>query len=71
VRDLRPAFTDLAVTDPKSDLWRTDTDACCNIRKVLPLDRALGEFDAWMTGRKRFHGGDRLPCRVVEEPRAR
>src|SRR5207344_2994267 len=40
VRDLRPAFTDLAVTDPKADLWRTDTDACCHIRKVLPLDRA-------------------------------
>jgi phosphoadenosine phosphosulfate reductase len=67
VRDLRPAFTDLAVTDPKSDLWRTDTDACCHIRKVLPLDRALGEFAAWTTGRKRFHGGDRLRLRVVEE----
>jgi phosphoadenosine phosphosulfate reductase len=34
---------------------------------VLPLDRALGEFGAWMTGRKRFHGGDRLRLRVVEE----
>ena len=67
VRDLRPAFADLAVTDPKSDLWRTDTDACCHIRKVLPLDRALGEFDGWITGRKRFHGGDRLRLAVVEE----
>ncbi|CAN7524606.1 phosphoadenylyl-sulfate reductase [Caulobacter sp. LjRoot300] len=67
VRDLRPAYTDLAVTDPKSDLWRTDTDACCHIRKVLPLDRALGGFAAWTTGRKRFHGGDRLRLRVVEE----
>ncbi|EJL31096.1 thioredoxin-dependent phosophoadenylyl-sulfate reductase [Caulobacter sp. AP07] len=66
VRDLRPAFADLAVTDPKSDLWRTDTDACCHIRKVLPLDRALGEFDGWITGRKRFHGGDRLRLAVVE-----
>ncbi len=67
VRDLRPAYTDLAVTDPKSDLWRSDIDACCHIRKVLPLDRALGEFEAWTTGRKRFHGGDRLRLRVVEE----
>jgi phosphoadenosine phosphosulfate reductase len=66
VRDLRPAFTDLATVDPKSDLWRTDVDACCNIRKVLPLDRSLGDFDAWMTGRKRFHGGDRLRLSVVE-----
>jgi phosphoadenosine phosphosulfate reductase len=67
VRDLRPAFADLAVSDPKSDLWRTDTDACCHIRKVLPLDRALEGFTAWCTGRKRFHGGDRLRLAVVEE----
>lgn len=66
VRDLRPAYNDLAVGDPQAKLWQTDTDACCNIRKVLPLDRALGEFDAWITGRKRFHGGDRLNLPVVE-----
>lgn len=66
VRDLRPAFADLATQDPKSDLWRTDIDGCCHIRKVLPLDRALGGFEAWITGRKRFHGGDRLRLAVVE-----
>ncbi|MFM1960899.1 MAG: hypothetical protein RL588_2416, partial [Pseudomonadota bacterium] len=60
VRDLRPAFADLATADPKSDLWRTDTDACCEVRKVLPLERGLEGFEAWITGRKRFHGGDRL-----------
>ena len=67
VRDLRPLYQDLAVHDPGQDLWKRDTDACCNIRKVLPLDRALGEFDAWITGRKRFHGGARLRLKVVEE----
>ncbi len=66
VRDLRPAYADLAVNDPKANLWKTDTDACCNIRKVIPLDKALGDFDAWITGRKRFHGGDRLRLPVVE-----
>jgi phosphoadenosine phosphosulfate reductase len=66
VRDLRPRFEDLALTDPNADLWRTDTDACCGIRKVLPLDRALEGFDAWVTGRKRFHGGARLSLPVVE-----
>ena len=66
VRDLRPLYQDLAVHDPSQDLWKSDTAACCNIRKVLPLDRALGEFDAWITGRKRFHGGDRLRLKVVE-----
>jgi phosphoadenosine phosphosulfate reductase len=41
VRDLRPAYQDLAVQDPKADLWKTDPDACCAIRKVAPLDRVL------------------------------
>ena len=66
VRDLRPQYQDLATKDPSADLWRSDTDACCHIRKVLPLDRALDGFDGWITGRKRFQGGDRLRLQVVE-----
>ena len=66
VRDLRPRFEDLAVGDANADLWKTDTDACCHIRKVIPLDAALGGFSAWLTGRKRFHGGDRVRLPVVE-----
>jgi phosphoadenosine phosphosulfate reductase len=66
VRDLRPQYQDLATADPQANLWQRDTDACCHVRKVLPLDRALAEFDAWITGRKRFHGGDRLNLPVVE-----
>jgi len=67
VRDLRPAYHDLAVADPVARLWQTDTDACCEVRKVIPLEKALGEFDAWVTGRKRFHGGARLALPVVEQ----
>ena len=67
VRDLRPAFQDLALQDPKADLYKTDTAACCNIRKVLPLDRVLRpEFDAWITGRKRFQAATRASLPVVE-----
>ena len=67
VRDLRPRFEDLAARDPNADLWKTDTDGCCHIRKVLPLDAALSGYDAWITGRKRFHGGDRLRLKVVDD----
>ena len=67
VRDLRPQFQDIAIHDPSADLWKTDTDACCNIRKVLPLDRALEGYEGWITGRKRFQGGARLRLRVVEQ----
>ena len=67
VRDHRPQFQDIAIHDPSSDLWKTDTDACCHVRKVLPLDRALQGFEGWVTGRKRFQGGDRLRLQVVEQ----
>ncbi|HLZ77342.1 phosphoadenylyl-sulfate reductase [Phenylobacterium sp.] len=67
VRDLRPAYQDLATGDPAAKLWQTDTDACCEIRKVIPLDKALAGFDGWITGRKRFHGGARLSLPVVEQ----
>lgn len=67
VRDLRPAYHDLATGDPEAKLWQTDTDACCEIRKVIPLDRALAGFEGWITGRKRFHGGARLSLPVVEQ----
>ena len=67
VRDLRPAYQDLAVADPEAKLWQTDTDACCEVRKVLPLDRALAGFEGWITGRKRFQGGSRLSMAVVEQ----
>ena len=33
---------------------------------VIPLDAALAGFSAWITGRKRFHGGDRVRLPVVE-----
>ena len=71
VRDLRPSFEDLATADPDAKLWESDTDSCCRIRKVLPLDRGLEGFDGWITGRKRFHGGSRLRLPVVETAEGR
>ena len=43
-----------------------DPDACCVLRKVVPLERALDGFDAWITGRKRFQGGDRTALEFFE-----
>ena len=35
------------------ELWARDPDACCRIRKVEPLERALSGLDAWVTGLRR------------------
>ncbi len=59
VRRIRPSPAALAAHDPHNDLNTHDTDACCNLRKTVPLQRALGNFDAWITGRKRFQGSTR------------
>lgn len=57
VRDIAPDAAMLRAQDPQGDLWRRDNDRCCALRKVAPLSHALAPFDAWITGRKRFHGG--------------
>jgi len=66
VRSIKPDESALAREDKDRELWLTDPDACCRIRKVEPLARALSSFDAWLTGRKRFQGGDRANIAVAE-----
>jgi phosphoadenosine phosphosulfate reductase len=66
VRSVRPDAEDLAAHDPDGRLWTQDADHCCHLRKVVPLDRALSGFDAWITGRKRFQGGLRAKLPAVE-----
>jgi phosphoadenosine phosphosulfate reductase len=34
-------------------LWERDPDACCDLRKVQPLRRALADVDAWVSGVRR------------------
>ena len=66
VRDIIPNADQLEKTDPDGDLWKHDADGCCTLRKVKPLSAALDGFDAWITGRKQFHGGGRSNLPVFE-----
>ena len=67
VRSVKPLEETLSHHDPDRELWFSDPDACCRIRKVEPLARALKPFSAWINGRKRFQGGARAEIPVVEE----
>jgi len=71
VRAIPPSEEERLVVDPKNALWKTDTDACCDLRKVRPLEPALEGFSAWITGRKRFHGGARMSLPVFEHAAGR
>jgi phosphoadenosine phosphosulfate reductase len=67
VRSIKPREQTLSREDPDRELWFSDPDACCRIRKVEPLARALAPFSAWINGRKRFQGGLRAELTVVED----
>jgi len=71
VRSIKPLEQTLSREDPERSLWFSDPDACCRIRKVEPLSRALAPFQAWINGRKRFQGGVRADIPVVEEDGSR
>jgi phosphoadenosine phosphosulfate reductase len=59
VRWLRPDAADIARFDPKGELWETDPDSCCHIRKTEPLDAEIAQFAGWVTGRKRHQTAER------------
>ena len=67
VRSIEPLEETLSREDPDRELWFSDPDACCRIRTVEPLARALAPFSAWINGRKRFQGGFRTAIPVVED----
>lgn len=67
VRMITPDRTETFLRDPEGDLHLSDPDACCALRKVEPLEDALEDFDAWITGRKRFQGGRRADMQFFED----
>ncbi|WIJ26637.1 phosphoadenylyl-sulfate reductase [Devosia sp. RR2S18] len=59
VRAIHPDAKDIARFDPHGDLWETDPDSCCHIRKTEPLEPITEQFGGWVTGRKRFQTAER------------
>lgn len=70
LRIIRPSEADLAARDPGGTLHQRDTQSCCDIRKTIPLQRALAPFEGWITGRKRYQNGQRAALPAVEADEA-
>lgn len=66
LRAIGPHPVDRAALDPDGTLWSSNPDACCDFRKTQPLNRALINFDAWITGRKRFQTSARAEMQNIE-----
>ncbi len=48
------------------ELYRSDPDQCCRMRKTIPLRRALASFDGWATGVRRDQTPERAETPIVE-----
>jgi 3''-phosphoadenosine 5''-phosphosulfate sulfotransferase (PAPS reductase)/FAD synthetase and related enzymes len=66
IRTIRPDPRRVDTLDPDGVLWYGNPDMCCHIRKVEPLAVALDGFEATITGRKGFHGGERTGLQRIE-----
>jgi phosphoadenosine phosphosulfate reductase len=49
-----------------AELWKSDPNQCCNIRKVQPLTKILSKYDAWITGIRRDQAPTRANAKKVE-----
>ena len=48
------------------ELWKSDPNACCNIRKVQPLTKILSKYEAWITGIRRDQAPTRANAKKIE-----
>jgi len=65
---LTPDAEMVARIDSKGDLWSTQPNRCCWLRKVEPLNRAVEQLGlaALITGRKRYQTPDRAQMNTIE-----
>jgi len=75
VEHLRDRYDlNLRVVEPlvdKADLWKSDLNGCCAVRKVEPLNRALAGRAAWITGLRRVDAPTRANAPIVSWDEAR
>lgn len=71
VQTFTPDPAALAARDAEKGLWSENADACCALRKVEPLARALAPYGAWFNGRKRYQAQTRAAIPAVEQDGAR
>lgn len=59
VHAIHPNPDDVRRFDPHGQLWETDPDSCCHIRKTEPLEPITEQYGGWVTGRKRYQTRER------------
>jgi phosphoadenosine phosphosulfate reductase len=52
--------------DTAPQLWLSNPDLCCTMRKVEPLQKKLNQLDAWIAGLRREQSSGRADVRILE-----
>ncbi len=67
IESVQPDVTlDQQAAENGPELWKKAPDACCTIRKVLPLQRKLSDLAVWITGVRRQQSDTREAMRILE-----
>ena len=67
IESIRPEQTvDEQAGEHGPELWKTNPDMCCTLRKVLPLQKKLSGLDVWITGVRRQQSAARSEVKIVE-----
>jgi phosphoadenosine phosphosulfate reductase len=52
--------------DVAPELWSSNPDLCCTMRKVEPLQKKLSQLDAWIVGLRREQSAGRSQIGILE-----
>ena len=63
---ITPDSKELNTEDADGSLHMREPNACCDLRKVRPLDRVVSQYEARITGRKRYQTPDRKDMPILE-----
>jgi phosphoadenosine phosphosulfate reductase len=67
IESLHPEQTvDQQAAELGPELWKSNPDLCCSLRKVLPLQKKLATLDIWITGLRRQQGDSRTGVKIIE-----
>ena len=62
-----PARRAAIVAENDNVPYEKNPDLCCQVNKVEPLDKAIMDYDAWMSGIRRNQTDFRKSIRILEE----
>lgn len=65
--EVKPAITpEEQAAQYGEELWKSNANECCSIRKVQPLTQILSKYEAWITGIRRDQAPTRANAKKIE-----